>query len=228
MNPSILSPGVRIVRQLALVVLCLGAFAAGARADDAPTITGFSPASGPVGSTVVIEGTGFVALEGVIFGGNVQAAGSFSSTQITATVPDGAQTGPITVTTDNGSASTATDFTIGAAAPVPTATLTATVPATRVGSSAPGEFTVSLSSAVTTKVTVHYTVAGSAVNGTDDTLLTGTVKIKPGQTSKVIDVVGQGDLGGAAKKTVKLTLAAGDGYTVETTDTETVKIKAAK
>ena len=227
MNLSILFPGVRAARRLILVLLCSGAFTAGVRADEAPTITSFSPTSGPVGSSVIIEGTGFVAPFSVTFSGNVQAAGSFTSTQITVTVPFDAQTGPITVTTANGSVSTATDFTVGAAN-VPTATLAATVPTTRVGSTTPGEFTISLSSAATTKLVVQYTVAGSAVNGTDDTLLTGTVKIKPGKTSKVIDVVGQGDLGGAAKKTVKLTLATGDGYTVGTTTPTTVKIKAAQ
>ena len=78
----------------------------------APTITSFSPTSGPVGSSVVITGTNFTSLESLTFGGNIAASGSYTATQITATVPSGAQTGVITVMTQGGSASTATAFTV--------------------------------------------------------------------------------------------------------------------
>lgn len=48
--------------------------------------------------------------------------------------------------------------------------------------------------------------------------LTGTAKLKAGKTSKKVPVVPEGDLGGAAKKTVVLTLQPGTGYTVGTAD----------
>ena len=109
----------RTLRAAAFVCALLAMSAGQGWAQGAPTITGFSPTSGPVGSTVTISGTNFVSLEGVTFGGNVDAAGSYTSTQIMVTVPSGAQTGVLTVQTQSGTASTATAFTVAAAgAPV--------------------------------------------------------------------------------------------------------------
>jgi hypothetical protein len=88
-----------------------------ALAANPPTISSFSPMSGPVGSMVVINGANFVPPLSITFAGNVQAAGSFTSTQITVTVPSGAETGTITVTTAGGSATTTTDFVVGGTAP---------------------------------------------------------------------------------------------------------------
>ena len=78
----------------------------------APTISGFSPGSGSIGSTVAIKGTGFAAPMSVIFGGNVAAVHGFNATQINAQVPKGASSGPIKVTTSAGSVSTASSFTV--------------------------------------------------------------------------------------------------------------------
>ena len=106
----------------------------------------------------------------------------------------------------------------------PTATLTATNPQVNVGSGGEGIFTVTLSAVQDHDVLVHYAIKGSAANGMDYTTLGGTKKIKAGKTSKPIKVVPQGDLGGAAKKTVVLTLEGGDGYVVGTTTKVKVKI----
>ena len=66
-----------------------------------PVIVGFTPATGPEGSTVVITGTGFsdIPSDNVVKFGGVQAAAptDVSTTSLTVAVPDGAQTGPITV-----------------------------------------------------------------------------------------------------------------------------------
>jgi len=81
-----------------------------------PTITSFSPTSGPSGTAVTIEGTNFTGTTAVRFGGT--ASGSFTvvtSTRLTAVVPSGARTGPITVTNANGTGTSATDFTVTAA-----------------------------------------------------------------------------------------------------------------
>jgi Leucine-rich repeat (LRR) protein/sugar lactone lactonase YvrE len=67
-----------------------------------PTITSFAPAAGPVGTLVTITGSNFspIASSNVVyFGGAKAIIGSASSTQLTATVPDGATYVPITVTT---------------------------------------------------------------------------------------------------------------------------------
>ena len=75
-------------------------------------ITSFSPTSGPVGTTVVIQGSGFDKAVGVKFG-DLTASGSIdSATQITAVVPQGAVTGPITVGTGALSVSSALPFTV--------------------------------------------------------------------------------------------------------------------
>lgn len=67
---------------------------------NAPAITGFTPSSGITGSQVTIAGTAFTGASAVHFDG--LAAPSFtvkSSTQIEATVPNGAKAGTISVTT---------------------------------------------------------------------------------------------------------------------------------
>ena len=63
-----------------------------------PTINNINPTSGPVGSQVVITGTNFTGDTEVRFTNNVVATFvTNNSTQITATVPAGAATGPITI-----------------------------------------------------------------------------------------------------------------------------------
>ena len=78
-----------------------------------PQITSFSPTSGPVGTAVTITGVSLTQASKVTFG-NV-AATSFtvnSDTQVTATVPTGAVTGKIVITTAGGTATSSTSFTV--------------------------------------------------------------------------------------------------------------------
>jgi uncharacterized repeat protein (TIGR03803 family) len=78
-----------------------------------PQVTSFSPTSGPVSTSVVITGESFIGVIDVHFG-NVKVT-SFtvdSDTQITATVPAGAETGKISVCTAGGSGDSATSFTV--------------------------------------------------------------------------------------------------------------------
>ena len=85
----------------------------------APTITSFTPTSGPAGTTVTINGTNLTGTSVITFGGTgtttvttgftVNAAG----TQITGViVPTGAQTGPISVTATAGTATSTASFTV--------------------------------------------------------------------------------------------------------------------
>ena len=67
-------------------------------------IAGFSPASGAPGTSVTVSGSGFSTATEVEFG---DVSGSFlidSSTKLTATVPAGAMTGPLTVISTTGTA----------------------------------------------------------------------------------------------------------------------------
>ena len=79
-----------------------------------PTISSFSPESGPVGTSVTLSGTCFQGVTAVSFNG--VAATQFSEgcggTQIRVTVPAGAVSGPITVTTPGGTVSSADLFTV--------------------------------------------------------------------------------------------------------------------
>jgi IPT/TIG domain len=83
----------------------------------APTISGFSPTSGPVGSNVTITGTGFTGATSVTLR-NVNAQFTVDSpTQITAKVPaTGYPDGRWRVTTPAGTATSAGSFTTTAAA----------------------------------------------------------------------------------------------------------------
>src|ERR1039458_6899824 len=77
-----------------------------------PGITSFTPTSGPVGTKVTITGSGFIGATKVTFGGVKATSYTVNSgTQITATVPTGAKTGNIAVTTPGGTASKGT-FTV--------------------------------------------------------------------------------------------------------------------
>ena len=79
-----------------------------------PAITGFSPAQGPVGTQVIISGSGFTGATAVKFNGTSATFTVNSDTQITATVPTGATTGPITVTGPGCTGTSTTNFTVTA------------------------------------------------------------------------------------------------------------------
>ena len=79
-----------------------------------PTISSFSPSSGPIGTVVTLTGTGLTGTSSIrFFGANaVTFSVNAGGTQITVTVPTGAVTGYIKVTAPGGVAQTATNFTV--------------------------------------------------------------------------------------------------------------------
>lgn len=79
-----------------------------------PVISGFSPTSGPAGTVVVITGESLLKTSRVTFYENAVASGFTvnSDTQITVTVPPGASTGPIQVTTPGGTVTSTAKFTV--------------------------------------------------------------------------------------------------------------------
>ncbi len=89
-----------------------------------PTITSFSPTSGPVGATVIITGTNFSATPAsntVKFNGTSSVITASTTTSITTTVPSGATTGKITVSVSGKTGTSATNFTVTSGA-IPTIT----------------------------------------------------------------------------------------------------------
>ena len=81
----------------------------------APTISSFSPSSGTAGTSVTITGENFsttAASNSVAFNGTSATVTSAKSTEIVATVPSGATTGRISVTVNNLTATSSSDFTV--------------------------------------------------------------------------------------------------------------------
>ncbi len=99
------------------IKVTIGSQSATSSANFTPTvsITGFSPSSGPIGTTLTIQGQGFSSAasnNAVAFNGTAATVVSTTTTQLTVTVPSGATTGPITVTTGGKTATSSTSFVV--------------------------------------------------------------------------------------------------------------------
>jgi YD repeat-containing protein len=80
---------------------------------DALAIFSFSPREGYFGTVVTFTGVGFGGgVTSVSFNGTPASVIEFTNSTVVAAVPQGATTGPVTITTPRGSVATATPFTI--------------------------------------------------------------------------------------------------------------------
>ncbi|MFD1874630.1 T9SS type A sorting domain-containing protein [Hymenobacter bucti] len=121
-------------------------------ATNAPTISGFTPAAGPVGTSVTVTGTYFTASTTVAFNGVAATSVAVTNaTTLTATVPSGATTGAISVGTSGGTATSATAYTVT----VPTITVS------------PSSLTGFVAATGASSAAQTYQVSGSALNGTN-------------------------------------------------------------
>src|SRR5262249_16946192 len=82
-----------------------------------PTITGFTPTSGPIGTTVTISGPNLTVPGTVVYSNGCNAVTGCAVTinadgTISFTVPSGASSGPITVSNQYHSATSTQDFTV--------------------------------------------------------------------------------------------------------------------
>jgi hypothetical protein len=129
-----------------------------------PRITGFTPASGAAGASVVINGANFTGATGVAFNGTAAAFTVNSATKITATVPSGATTGKIGVTTPAGSAITSANFAVAAG-------ITSFSP----NSGAPGTRVTITGSAFTGATAAKFNGVAAAFTVNSSTQITATV-----------------------------------------------------
>jgi len=88
------------------------AFIGGGGGTPAPTISGFSPASGGVGTSVTITGANFSGASSVRFNGQSASFSVITSAQINATVPNCSSSGQVSVTTAGGTATSSGSFSV--------------------------------------------------------------------------------------------------------------------
>ncbi|WP_151087675.1 beta strand repeat-containing protein [Hymenobacter baengnokdamensis] len=186
------------------------------------TLSSLSPTSGPVGTSVTLTGTGLTGATGVSFNGT--AAVTFAvvnATTVTATVPAGATTGNVTVTTAGGT-SNGVSFTV--TMPVPTlsgispgnATVGSSI--TLNGTNLQGTSLITFPGTSTNTVTSGYTVNAAG------TQITGVV-VPGGATSGNLSVTTPGGTANFAPFNVVPTisnvspLTGGPGTTVTLTGT---------
>jgi hypothetical protein len=142
-----------------------------------PMITSFTPSSGAVGTTVMVTGNFLSSPTAVTIAGTTVPSADYtvvSPTQLTITVPPGAATGsgPITVTTAFGTATSATNFTIGNAP-----TITSFTPS----SGAVGTMVMVTGNFLSNPTAV--TIAGTTVPSADYTVVSPTqltITVPPG------------------------------------------------
>jgi uncharacterized repeat protein (TIGR03803 family) len=83
-----------------------------------PQITGFSPSSGPVGTSVTVTGASLKQTKKVTFGGVAATFTVNSDSKVTAIVPSGAVIGKIAITTLGGTAVSSGTFTVTLPSPL--------------------------------------------------------------------------------------------------------------
>jgi hypothetical protein len=139
----------------------------------APTITSFTPGSGPVGTTVTLTGTAFIGATAITLNG--VAVADFTvvdAATSTFVVPAGATSGLITVATPGGTATSTGAFTVTVPNPAPT--ITSLAPATVVAGS--GAVTLTVNG------TGFVNGAGVLLNGTALT----TTLVSPTQLTAIV------------------------------------------
>jgi hypothetical protein len=171
----------------------------------APTVSGFSPASGAVGSSVTVTGTGFTGATSVKFNGTSASFTVNGDTQVTATVPTGAKTGPISVTNAGGTGTSTASFTVSTVAAAPT--ISSFSPA----SGAAGTSVTVTGANFTGASFVKFNGAAASFSVVSDSQVTATVPA--GATSGPISVTNSAGTGTSASSFTVTTTTAGPTIT---------------
>lgn len=155
-----------------------------------PSILDFFPEAGAVGSSVSINGSSFFGATSVEFNGVPDPTAVVdSASHISAKVPEGATTGPITVTTPGGTAVSQTDFAV-----IPSVYIDDTSAVEGNSGTSSASFAVHLSARSLATVSVAYTtVNGTAKSGEDYRTSTGVVTFPPNTDTASIPVTIVGD-----------------------------------
>jgi hypothetical protein len=157
-----------------------------------PSIDSFTPTVGPVGTTVDILGANFTNATNVTFNGTNAAYSVASDSKIHAFVPPGATTGPISVMTPSGTATSTSRFTV-----IPPPTISGFAPA-----AGPVGTTVSITGQnLTTATSVTFNGAAARFTAVSPTLI--TTSVPSGTMSGAISVT---TLGGTATTTSSFTV----------------------
>jgi YD repeat-containing protein len=140
------------------------------------SIISFMPQSGTAGTTVTINGTAFSSTASqntVKFNGTTASIVSASATSLVVTVPGGATTGPISITTSAGTVSSSSNFTVSANSGVPS--ITSFTPNIGTPGTAVSITGTNFDTLANTKVTFNTTHA--AVTSATNTLIGTTVSV---------------------------------------------------
>ena len=107
-----------------------------------PVISGFTPASGPVGTSVTIAGSNFFSTTAVRFNGTSAAFTVTSNSSITASVPGGATTGVLTIVNASGTTNSTGTFTV---TPAPDLAIAKTASSSTVPTSSAFSYSIAVS-----------------------------------------------------------------------------------
>jgi PKD repeat protein len=129
-----------------------------------PALEGFSPSSGATGTLVTVTGTDLAGALAVHFNGVSAPYSVEGETRLTATVPTGATTGPISVTTPGGIATSGADFIVSTAPDPGTAPVAAFTTSTTEG---PAPLTVAFTDTSTGDPTSWAWDFGDGTTATD-------------------------------------------------------------
>jgi hypothetical protein len=138
----------------------------------APTLSSFSPGSGSPGAAVTISGSNLTGATAVTFNGAAAVFTVNSASQITSTVPNGATSGPINVTTPGGTATSSASFTV--TVPTPTIT-TPTISSFSPGSGSPGTAVTISGSNLTGATAVTFDGTAASFTATSGSEITAVV-----------------------------------------------------
>jgi len=155
-----------------------------------PTISSFSPTSGPEDQMVTITGSNFTGTTGVAFNGT--ATPDFdvlSSTEIAAFVWPGSTSGPVSVTTSGGTATSVVSFTV---TPPPPPTISSFTPA-----SGPIGTSVSITGTAFTGAT-SVAFNGAAASYTVNSPISITATVPSAATTGAISVTTPGGTGSSS------------------------------